>query len=94
MSCFDFVFPEDIDEARKLLEANKLPHAKPFRFRLRRVDGSEVWTDIQGSALQTAQGGRLRTIRNGYIHRASYWSEHSEIFASSALRDWSRILEN
>ena len=45
-----------MDEARKLFEANKLPHATPFRFRLRRVDGSEVWTDIQGSAMQTAQG--------------------------------------
>lgn len=54
MSCFDFVFPEDMDEARKLFEANKLPHPTPFRFRLRRIDGGEVWTDIQGSALQTA----------------------------------------
>jgi len=32
MSCFDFVFPEDLDEARKLFEANKLPsNAVPFR---------------------------------------------------------------
>jgi PAS domain S-box-containing protein len=56
MSCFDFVFPADMDEARKLFEANKLPHAAPFRFRLRRWDGTAVWTDIQGSALQTALG--------------------------------------
>ena len=56
MSCFDFVFPEDMAEARKLFEANKLPHAAPFRFRLQRVDGSEVRTDIQGNAMQTARG--------------------------------------
>jgi len=62
MSCFDFVFPEDLDEARKLFEANKLPsNAVPFRFRLRRWDGTEVWTDIQGSALQTA-GGKVYGI--------------------------------
>jgi PAS domain S-box-containing protein len=56
MSCFDFVFREDMDEAKKLFEANKLAHAKPFRFRLRRADGNELCTDIQGSALQTAHG--------------------------------------
>lgn len=56
MSCFDFVFLEDMEEARKLFEVSKLPHTTAFRFRLRRVDGSEVWADIQGSALQTAQG--------------------------------------
>jgi PAS domain S-box-containing protein len=55
-SCFDFVFPEDKEEAMKLLEANKLPHAMPFRFRLRRSDGTEVWATIQGSALKTAAG--------------------------------------
>jgi len=56
MSCFDFVFPADMDEARKLFELNKLPQAAPFRFRLRRWYGTEVWTDIQGSAMQTASG--------------------------------------
>ena len=56
MSWFDFVFPEDMDEARKIFDANKLPHAEPFRFRLRRSDGSGVWTDIQGNAMQTAGG--------------------------------------
>jgi hypothetical protein len=50
------VFPEEKQEAIGLLEANKLPHAAPFRFRLRRVDGIEVWTDGQGIALQTAAG--------------------------------------
>lgn len=56
MSFFDFVFPEDMGETRKLFEANKLPHAVPFRLRLRRWNGGEVWTDIQGNAMQTASG--------------------------------------
>jgi PAS domain S-box-containing protein len=60
-SCFDFVFPEDLDEAKHRFEANKLPHAKPFRFRVRRVDGTGIWTDIQGAALQSA-GGEVYAI--------------------------------
>ena len=28
----------------------------PFRLRLRRLDGSSVWVDIQGAALETAKG--------------------------------------
>lgn len=56
MSCFEFVFPEDLDSANDLFEANKMPQAKPFRFRLRRKDGSAVWADIQGSAIRTANG--------------------------------------
>src|ERR1043165_1332056 len=61
MSCFDFVFPDDMDAAKKLFELNKLPQAAPFRFRLRRWDGTEVWTDIQGTVLQTA-GGKVYGI--------------------------------
>jgi PAS domain S-box-containing protein len=56
MSCFDFVFPEDMDAARKLFETNGLPHADPFRFRLRRLNGTEIWTDIQAAPVQTAKG--------------------------------------
>ena len=55
-SCFDFVFPEDMNDAIERFETDKLPHAKPFRFRLRRSDGTAVLTDIQGNAMQTAQG--------------------------------------
>ena len=46
-SYFDFVFPEDMDAARKLFVTNSLPHANALRFRLRRLDGTEIWTDIQ-----------------------------------------------
>ena len=54
ISCFDFVFPEDMGAARELLEANKRPNALPFQFRLRRKDGSPVWVKVQGTVLQTA----------------------------------------
>ena len=54
MSYFDFVFPEDMDAARKLFETNGL--ADPLRFRLRRLDGTEIWTDIQAAPVQTAKG--------------------------------------
>jgi PAS domain S-box-containing protein len=48
--CFDFVFPEDIREAKKLL--NKNPNTEAFRFRLRRIDGEPIWVDIQGLGWQ------------------------------------------
>ena len=56
MSCFDFVFPEDIEAAKRALDVNKIPNAAPFRFRLRRVDGTSIWADIQGNAMQPAHG--------------------------------------
>jgi PAS domain S-box-containing protein len=54
-SYFDFVFPEDMDAARKLFETNVLPH-DPLRLRLRRLNGTEIWTDIQAAPIQTAEG--------------------------------------
>jgi len=55
-SYFDFVFPEDMDAARKLFETNVLMHADPLRFRLRRVDGTEIWTDIHAAPVESAKG--------------------------------------
>ena len=56
MSCFDFVFPGDLDAAKQLFEINKLPSAEPFRFKLKRADGTPIWADIQGVAMRTARG--------------------------------------
>lgn len=56
VSCFDFVFPEDEEQAKALFELNKVPHAEPFRFKLRRKDGSAVWADVQADALRPANG--------------------------------------
>jgi PAS domain S-box-containing protein len=55
-SYFDFVFPEDMDAARKLFDTNSLPRANAVRFRLRRLDGTEIWTDIQASPMRLPQG--------------------------------------
>lgn len=56
MSCFDFVYAEELDAAKALFEINKQPNAEPFQFRLRRVDGNPVLVDIQGNAMRTAKG--------------------------------------
>ena len=56
MSCFDFVFPEDMEAAKRAFEVNKIPNAKPFRFRLRRADGTPIWADIRGNAMQPVHG--------------------------------------
>jgi PAS domain S-box-containing protein len=56
MSCFDFVFPEDAEAAKRMFNLNKLPHAAPFRTRLRKADGTPIWVDVQGAAMQSAQG--------------------------------------
>ena len=61
MSWFDFVFREDVRAAWDLFVTDKLPHADPLRFRLRRLDGSAVWTEIQTSHLQTP-GGRTYAV--------------------------------
>ena len=53
MSCFDFVFPEDMEAAKRALDVNKIPNAAPFRFRLRRADGTPMWVDI---AMRPANG--------------------------------------
>jgi len=45
-----------MDAARKLFETNVLLHADPLRFRLRRLDGTEIWADIQAAPVQTAKG--------------------------------------
>ena len=56
MSFFDFVFPEDLESAKKGFEASQRPLALPYPLRLRRGDGTEVWIAIQGRPLQTTSG--------------------------------------
>src|SRR5450755_4091969 len=53
---FTYVFPEDTDAAQRLFEAKKRGDSKAFHFRLRRKDGSAIWTDVQGTPLQNAAG--------------------------------------
>jgi PAS domain S-box-containing protein len=54
MSFFDFVFPEDVESAKFRLDAGRFAQALPFVLRLRRSNGTSVWTVIQPEPLQTA----------------------------------------
>jgi len=56
MSFFDFVFPEDVEPVKKRFQAGRSPEVLPFVLKLRRTDGTSVWTAIQGQPLQTESG--------------------------------------
>jgi PAS domain S-box-containing protein len=49
---FEYVFPEDLEAAKKLFETKRGGDVNPFHFRLRRRDGSEVWVDVQGTPMR------------------------------------------
>ena len=51
---FTYVFPEDRDAAQRLFDAKTRGDTKPFHFKLRRIDGSPVWVDVQGTPLYNA----------------------------------------
>ena len=53
---FTYVFPEDVEDAQRLFASKSRGDAMPFRFRLRRDDGSTVWVDVQGTPLQGPEG--------------------------------------
>jgi two-component system cell cycle sensor histidine kinase/response regulator CckA len=46
MSCFEPVFPADLEEAQRQFGLQLAGSGQPFDFRLRRIDGSEVWVGI------------------------------------------------
>ena len=56
MSYLDFVFAEDIPQAKTFMEHHRATRREPFRLRLRHSNGFPVWVDVQGAALQTAAG--------------------------------------
>jgi two-component system, cell cycle sensor histidine kinase and response regulator CckA len=45
LSCFDPVFPEDLEEGQRQFRLQMAGH-EPFDFRLRRMDGSAIWVSI------------------------------------------------
>jgi PAS domain S-box-containing protein len=53
---FQYVFPEDVDAAQRLFDSKQRGDANPFHFRLRRKDGSSIWTDVQGTPMRNAKG--------------------------------------
>ena len=46
LSCFDPVFPDDIEEAQRQFGLQMAGEGQPFDFRLRRIDGSAIWVSI------------------------------------------------
>src|SRR5271167_4883883 len=46
LSCFDPVFPDDLEEAQRQFGLQMAGGGQPFDFRLRRIDGSERWVSI------------------------------------------------
>jgi PAS domain S-box-containing protein len=51
-----FVFPEDLPAAQRLFSSKQAGSSAPFRFKLRREDGSSIWVDVQGTPLYTSDG--------------------------------------
>ena len=52
---FAYVFPEDVPAAQALFEAQGRGNANPFRFKLRRKDGSGIWVDVQANPTHNAE---------------------------------------
>jgi PAS domain S-box-containing protein len=48
-SWLDYVFPEDRGAACDLFERAKLADADPIRFRLRRLNGTQILADVQAA---------------------------------------------
>jgi PAS domain S-box-containing protein len=53
---FTYVYPEDASSAQKLFQSKERGDPSPFRFKLRRRDGSPIWTDVQGTPMKDAKG--------------------------------------
>jgi PAS domain S-box-containing protein len=53
---FTYLFPEDVEAAQRLFDVKKGGSANPFRFRLRRKDGTALWVDVQGTPMHDAEG--------------------------------------
>jgi two-component system, cell cycle sensor histidine kinase and response regulator CckA len=58
-SCFDHVFPDELEQARAHFERNLAGDREPFDFRLRRADGSPVWVRISGMPMLDASGATV-----------------------------------
>src|SRR6202008_1999052 len=56
LSCFDPVFPEDLEEAQHQFELQIASDGQPFDFRLRRNDGSAIWVSISCRHMQDDSG--------------------------------------
>ena len=53
---FTYVFPEDIDKAQQLFDRKKSRDSNPFKFVLRRGDGSGIKVHAQGTPMHDDAG--------------------------------------
>ena len=59
---FDYLFPEDVEAAQQLFDSKQRGNMTPFRFRLRRKDGSAIWVDVQGTPMHNVEGEFLGIV--------------------------------
>jgi PAS domain S-box-containing protein len=59
---FTYVFPEDIEAAQQLFDSKRRGDGSPFRFRLRRADGSAIWVNVLGTPMMNAAGEMLGIV--------------------------------
>ena len=53
---FDYIYPEDMETAKRLFRKKMDGSRTPFQFRLRRNDGRPVWVDVQATPMFNAEG--------------------------------------
>ena len=59
---FAYLFPADLEAAQRLFDARKGGRANPFRFRLRKKDGTALWVDVQGTPIQDTAAAFRRIV--------------------------------
>jgi len=62
LDSFTFVFPEDVPAAQQLFASKQGGSKSPFRFRLRRFDGTATFVSVQGTPLHNAAGEFLGIV--------------------------------
>jgi PAS domain S-box-containing protein len=65
-SSFEFVYPEDVEAARRLFDGKSRGNMSPFEFRIRRKDGTPVWVTVNGTPMRDESGqfsGVIGTFR-------------------------------
>jgi PAS domain S-box-containing protein len=90
LSCFDPVFPDDLEEAQRQFGLQMASGGQPFDFRLRRIDGAAVWVNI--SCMPMYDDGGICTGLLGLFtditerRRAEKSQRARNDFAQSSLR--------
>lgn len=62
-SCFEFVFPEDLEAARHKAAGRRRGEAETFDFRLRRPDGTPAWVMVASSPMFHDDGRYAGVLR-------------------------------